>query len=545
MDDPLERNRVRLNMRVRAWAVTPLALLIIFFAWPVSNLLLTGVSDDFLGSIESLRSGALWAAIWFTVWQALASTLLTLVVAAPLSAVMANVEFRGKNAVRALVTLPFVLPTVVVAGAFISLSERTGLEGGPFALRKSAFAIIAAHVFFNVAVVVRTVGGYWSQLSRDDEQAARTLGASPLHAFVTITLRRLRPAIGAALSIVFLFSFTSFGVVLILGGSRYRTLETEIYRFAINRTDFGTAAVLSIVQLLAVVGLVALSLRLRERLPRRNALTRDRARPPETALGRLMTWVVVFGTLCVLLLPVATMVEASLKTDASWTLSHFTSLTERPASMTVTPWRAIVNSVFFACCAAGIAIVIGGWASIVIAFGSRPLSRLTDLAYVLPLGTSAVTLGFGILITFDQWPVDLRQSWIIIPLAQALIAVPFVTRAVAPVLIAIDPHVREAAATLGAHPKRVRRDIDLPIARRALSIGAAFAFAISLGEFGATSFVGRRPDLMTLPLAIGRLLSRPGEVLQGQAMALGVLLMVITVLVLFFVDRSDGSSDII
>ena len=405
-------------------------------------------------------------------------------------------------------------------------------------------AIIAAHIFFNVAVVVRTVGGYWSQLSRDDEHAARTLGSTPAQTFFGITLRRLQPAITAALSIVFLFSFTSFGVVLILGGSRYRTLETEIYRFAINRTDFSTAAVLSVVQLVAVVGLVWITLRLRDRLPKRDSLTVDRARLPRSTRSKWLTRVVVLASLLLLMLPILTLVEASLRVGDDWSFRHFASLNERPASMTVTPLRAAANSVFFAGCAALIAVGIGGWASIAIAFGRRRISRLTDIAYLLPLGTSAVTLGFGILITFDSWPLDIRQSWVIIPLAQALIGVPFVTRAVSPVLSAIDPHVREAAATLGAEPSRVRRDIDLPIAKRAVSIGAAFAFAISLGEFGATSFVGRQPDLMTLPLAIGRLLGRPGETLRGQAMALSVILMVITVTVLLLVDRND-SSDII
>ena len=135
--------------------------------------------------------------------------------------------------------------------------------------------------------------------------------------------------------------------------------------------------------------------------------------------------------------------------------------------------------------------------------------------------------------------LDLRGSWLIIPLTQALIGIPFVTRSVAPVLASIDPTLREAAASMGADPARIRRDIDLPIARRALVVGAGFAFAISLGEFGATSFVGRRPDLMTVPLAIERLLGQPGDVVRGQAMALSVVLMVVTTIVLLVVDRFD------
>ena len=220
---------------------------------------------------------------------------------------------------------------------------------------------------------------------------------------------------------------------------------------------------------------------------------------------------------------------------------HYRALLDRPPFLTVTPWRAVLNSVIFAVIATAIATVVGGWASIAVVYGPNRAARLVDLGYLLPLGTSAVTLGFGILITFDTGIVDIRQSLIIIPLTQALIAIPFVTRAVVPLLRAIDPHLREAAATMGRTPGAIWRTIDLPIARKALLVGAGFAFAISLGEFGATSFVGRRPDLMTVPLAIARLLSQPGDALRGQAMALSVILMVLTIAILLVVDRFDRS----
>ncbi len=458
----------------------------------------------------------------------------------PLTAVLANVSFRGRRVVNALVTVPFVLPTVVVAGAFLATSDRVGLTSGTFALNRSVFAILVAHVFFNVAVVVRTVGTYWSQLSRDDEHAARVLGASAVSAFLQITLRRLRPSLLAASSLVFFFTFTSFGVVLILGGARQRTIETEIFRFAISRTDFATAAVLSVVQLVVVVLLVAVNLRLRGRLATSDRLGK-RLTPTRTTAGRVAVWTTIVVTLGLLAIPIAALVEQSFRSGDGFGLANYLALGDRPPFLTVTPARAILNSVAFAFVAAVLASIMGGWASFGIVYGSKGWSRLLDTAYLLPLGTSAVTLGFGVLITFDTSWYDIRQSWVIIPLTQALIGVPFVTRAIVPVLRAIDPKLREAAASMGASPSRIRRDIDLPIARRALAIGAGFAFAISLGEFGATSFVGRRPEFMTVPLAISRLLSQPGELIRGQAMALSVILMVLTAAVLMVVDRADGS----
>ena len=517
----------------------PLLFLAVFFAWPVGELLVRGlgVAGTSIGAV--LGTGSIRSAIWFTFWQAALSTVLTLLVAFPLTWALSNFTFPGRRVVRAFVAVPFVLPTVVVAGAFIATADRVGLTDGPFALAGSVFAILVAHVFFNVAVVVRTVGSFWSQLSSDDEHAARMLGASTVRTFFTVTLPRLRPAIAAAVAIVFLFTFTSFGVVLILGSSRQRTIETEIFRYAISRTDFGTAAVLSVVQLVTVLVLVVINQRIRGRLTGASRITLDRARPIVGLRQRILVLGAVGVTAALLAVPVVSLIDQSLQSGGGWSLAHYRALADRPPFLTVSPLRAIGNSLFFAAVAALLATTIGGWAAVAIAFSRRSISRAVDLAFLLPLGTSAVTLGFGVLLAFDTGVLDLRQSWIMIPLVQSLVGVPFVTRAVAPVLLAIDPHLREAASSLGAEPRRVLRDIDLPIARRAVTVGAGFAFAVSLGEFGATSFVGRRPDFMTVPLAIARLLSQPGQQIRGQAMALSVILMVLTTAVLLTLDRSD------
>jgi len=290
-----------------------------------------------------------------------------------------------------------------------------------------------------------------------------------------------------------------------------------------------------------VIMLVVVNLRLRATLARGDRLTVDRRVRPHSRRAAALAFVTVAVTLGLLFVPISSLVIDSLTTGSGFGFDHYRALTDRPPFLTVTPLRAIGNSLAFAVLAAGLATGIGGWASIAVVYGRGRFARLLDVAYLLPLGVSAVTLGLGILITFDVGVLDLRRSWVIIPLAQALIAVPFVTRAVVPVLRAIDPRVREAAAMLGASPAQIRRDIDFPIARRALLVGAGFAFAISLGEFGATSFVGRRPDLMTVPLAIARLLSQPGQTIRGQAMALSVILMLVTVTVLLIVDRFDRS----
>ncbi len=529
------------GVRSAGLAALPAAFVLLFFAYPVGTLLARGLGGlDPLG--EVLTSSRFRNVIWFTTWQAALSTLLAGALAMPLTWAIANRRFAGRRLARVLVTVPFVLPTVVVGGAFIALMDRFGLNEGRFRLRHTVLAILLAHAFFNVAVLVRSVGGFWSQLDRRPEEAARTLGASPWRAFVEVTLPRLRASIIAALSVVFLFSFTSFAVILVLGGSFRSTIETEIYRYAVTRGDITTAAALSIVQMVAVVALVLANGWLQRRATGRQGLVADRAVPVQTRRQRIVLGASLSSTALVLGLPLAVLVERSLSTGNGYSLANYRALTERVRLLPISAFDALVNSLAFAIVAAGIALIIGGMASLAIVHGTRSVSRLLDLGMLLPLGTSAVTLGFGVLISLDRGVLDLRGSWWIVPITQSLIAIPFVVRGVVPVLRAINPSMREAAATLGASPGRVRREIDLRIGSRALATGVGFAFAISLGEFGATSFVGRRSDLLTVPLAIQRLLSTPGDVLRGQAMALSVILMIVTTVVVFIGDRLHPSS---
>ena len=512
--------------------VVPAAFLGIFFLYPVGSILVRGLGADGLNRLVELPGRSSFRGVaWFTLWQAVASTVLTVAVALPGAHLLARRRFRGRSLLRAAATVPFVLPTVVVGGAFLALFERLGLDDGPLRLTRTAGAILVAHVFFNVAVVLRTVGTFWEGLDPRAVEQARVLGASPAQAFRWVTWPRLWPAVAAASSIVFLFCFTSFGVVLVLGGPTRATLETEVWRHAVFRGDLASATALALVQLAAVVAMVVVT----NRLQRRRAVAQRVVRrvPPLRASRRLLAAnLALLGV--VLGFPIAVLVERSLtrgRSGGGWggfTLDHYGALADRLSLLPVSALGALRNSLVFAVVAAGLAVVVGGLASVVVVHGRRTLARAFDLGMMLPLGASAVTVGFGMLIALSEPPLDFRSSRWLVPVAHALVGVPFVMRTVVPTLRGIDRRLREAAATLGASPARVRREVDLPIAARALAVGAGFSFAVSLGEFGATSFLPRNPDRMTAPLALFRLLGTPGETLRGQAMALAVVLMVLT-----------------
>ena len=508
--------------RIRwGWLVVagvPLIFIGYFFIYPVGRILGLGLSELNIGAsgLEArlLRVG------WFTVWQASLSTMLTLLIAAPLTWAVATYEFRGRRLATALVTVPFVLPTVVVGTAFLSLG-----------VSESILAILAAHVFFNVAVVVRTVSTLWARIDPRLHESARVLGASEWAVFRSVTLPLLKPAIAAASSIVFLFTFTSFGIVLLLGGFRYATLEVEIYRQAVTLFDLPLAAALAIVQLVGVSAVLYLYSRYQERKSFEWALERGSARQRPTGSSRIWVAIAVIGTLTALSIPLIALVSRSLNT------AFYRGLFQKDA-VVGTPISAVTNSLLIAGVAMLLATVIGVMASAVIAGHRGSLSKWFDLTLMLPLGTSAVTVGFGFIIALG-WPIDLRATIWLIPIAHALIAVPFVVRSTVPSLRALPADWRDAAATLGASPWKVWREIDLPIISRAALVGSAFAFVISLGEFGATSFIAR-PTTPTIPTMIFRLLSRPGQTSFGMAMALSVVLAALTAGIVMWIDRAQA-----
>jgi len=522
-------------------ALIPAAFIGVFFLYPLVTVLMEGLGAAENSFFDVLTDSAVLKVAWFSTWQAIVSTVLTVLAALPVAQVMARYSFRGKALVRAILTIPFVLPTVVVAAALLSLMHRLGLDTGGIRLRHTVWVILIAHVFFNFAVVVRSVSSYWGHLDPAPEEAARMLGASKLRTFSRITLPRIAPSIWAASAIVFLFSFTSFGVILILGGPRRATLDTEIWRYSTQRLEFDVAATLAVVQLCVVVAMLALNsiLQRRRAVGERLGAHRLLTRPARTRRERLWVGSVVGLSLVFIVTPLALLVERSLRTGDGYSFANYRALGDgggRVQALFISPWEAIWNSLMVALVATLIAAFIGLLAALVVVHGARGVATLFDVVFLVPLGTSAVTLGFGFLIALDEAPLDLRSSWLLIPLAHALIGIPFVIRSITPLLRAIDPRQREAAAIAGARPARVGWEVDAPVAWRGLLIGAGFAFAVSLGEFGATAFVAR-PDNPTVPVAIFRLLARPGEAAFGQAMALSVILMFMTGGAVLLIER--------
>jgi thiamine transport system permease protein len=533
-------------------AALPLAFLAVFFVWPVAAIVARGVRPagtwDLSGVTDVLTDPIIRRVAWFTLWQAVASTLLTLALGLPGAALFARYRFVGKRFLWAALVVPFVMPTVVVGIALLGTIGPDGVLG--IDLSGTVWAVLVAHAFFNYAVVVRTVGGFWAGLDPAMGDAARVLGASPWQTFREITWPLLRPAVAAAASIVFLFSFTSFGVVLILGGVRNRTLEVEIYDQTARFLRLDVAAGLALVQLVFVVAALVWFSRTQERraVALRPVSAERTARPVRGWRARTFVAANLAVIVGLLVVPLAVLAVRSLRPPGGgWGTTFYRALTDNPRGSTsfVPPVEAVANSLLFALGATLLAVLLGGLAAWAIA-GRAPRDagerrgggawRWVDTALMIPLGTSAVTVGFGLLITLDEPPLDLRDSLWLIPVAHAVVALPFVVRLVVPAVRAIDPSLREVAAVAGAPPWRVWWEVDLPVVGRAMAAAAGFAFAVSLGEFGATVFLAQ-VDRPTMPVAIYRFLGRPGPLELGQALALSTVLMAVTVVVVMAIDR--------
>ena len=519
---------------VVAWTVAgvgiPAVFVGVFFAYPVVRMI--GLGLDPSAFVEVLSRERTQRLFGLTVGQAALASIICTALGVPIAHVLYRLRFRGQRVLRALVIVPFVLPTVVVGIAFRTLLRDTPLDG-TFA------AILLALVFFNVAVVVRTVGASWEGLDPRQEEAASVLGASPARVFFTVTLPRLLPSIVSAASIVFLFCATAFGVVLVLGGSKFGTIETEIWLLTTQFLDLRAASVLGITQLVVVVALLAVAARARGSAVAQKRASRPRPLRRMDAAPLALTLVIAV----LLAIPLAALLIRSFETRAGWGFGNYAALatTGTRNALVVNVWTALGNSLLIASAATVIALVVGVTASILLS--RRPRRRLWqralelfDGALMLPLGVSAVTVGFGFLIALNTPPLDLRTSPVLIPIAQALIAVPLVIRTVLPVLRSVDPRMRESAAVLGVPPWRVVLDVDLGIGARAILAAGGLSFAVALGEFGATTFLSRA-DRPTLPVVIYRLIGLPGGDNLGMAIAASVLLAAVTVALIALVER--------
>lgn len=543
------------NIRFFFWLPAFLFLLIFFF-YPLTKIITLTFDLSTLFNENNLRITN--RALRFTFYQATLSTILTFALGLPSAVLFSRFTFYGKSFLRAITAVPFMLPTVVVAAAFNSLLGSRGLFSFIFPLSSffenlqpetfNFLLILLAHVFYNTTIVIRIVGNALSQLDSQFESSARLLGANTFNVWRYITVPLLKPALFASALLVFMFNFTSFGVILLLGGSNFSTLEVEIYIRALQLPNLNLAAMLSVIQLFFTLIFSILYTRIINQVNTQTNPQFSNSRPPKTLRERIFVFTVYCSLFTFFLLPLLSLPIRSLtrleadraqrdQIQYGFTTDYYQELfiNRRNSLFYVPPIQATINSLTYAGITVLFSLALGYPVAIALAKPTK-LEKFLDPLLLLPLGSSAVMLGLGFIISFGR----LISSPLFVPIAHTLIALPFVIRTLQPAIKSIPEKLRQAASTLGASPLKVWQTIDFPILSRATLTAATFAFTISLGEFGATLLINR-PEYPTIPIAIQRFLSQPGGLNYGQAMAMATLLMVLTAASILLIELDETS----
>lgn len=524
-------------MRLSKLAVLiPIAFLVFFFYVPLISIIKTGLWDNgpTLKYIASVLSNAYHRrVILFTIAQAVASTLLTLILGLPGAYIFAKYDFPGKGLLKAVLTVPFVMPSVMVALGYILLFGKSGfitqLIGRDLGVLYSWKAILLAHAFYNFPIVIRMVSSLWQRVNPHYEEMAMALGAKGWKLFWRVTLPLISPAIFASAMLTFVFCFLSFSIPLILSGYQYATIEVDIFTSIMVLLDFKTGSALAIIQIALSMLFMYFYLKSLDAYAKREEqriLQKPRNFTKRDILSVKGLLIGLYSILVLLLIiaPLIAVIYDSLQFNGEWSLEWYRRIfsAEFNPMFGATTLDAIRNSLLFGFSTVVLSVVI----ALPIAYALHRWNfrgkRLFDVLVMLPLASSAITLGLGYIRVFHN--TELYYTAYLIIAAHTVIAYPFVLRAVSTSLKKIRPNLWEAAMSLGANEWKAFLKVELPLALGGMIVGSIFAFAISIAELGATYMLAA-PEYTTMTVAIYRFL---GARQFGSASALAVLLMAIS-----------------
>ncbi|WP_456421985.1 ABC transporter permease [Thermococcus sp.] len=535
-------------MRFRVGYLLPafsLAFLLVFFYLPMADVLKLGLWENgptprYLFSIFN-NSYHRWV-ILFTIGQALASTALTLILGLPGAYIFAKYDFPGKRVIKALLTVPFVMPGVMVALGFILLFGKDGfiahILGRDPGIIYTWKAILLAHAFYNFPVVVRMVSSLWQRVNPHYEEMAKTLGARGFRLFWKVTLPLISPAIFASAMLTFVFCFLSFSVPLILGGYRYVTIEVDIFSTVMTLLDFRTGSALAVVQITLSALFMYLYLRSLDAYSKREE-QRVLQRPRKLGLKDLFSLrgfgIVLYSLLVFIFIvaPLLAIVYDSLLVNGHMGLENYRRVfsTEYNPMFGVSTLGAIRNSLLFGFTTVVISVLVALPLAYLLNRWDFRGKRVIDVMVMLPLASSPVTVALGYIMAFQSTP--LYYTFWIVAIVHSIIAYPFVFRSLSTGLSKIKRNLREAALTLGANEWRAFLKVELPLALGSLVVGAVFAFAMSIAELGATYMLAT-PEYTTMTIAVYKFL---GARQFGPASALAVLLMVVSAVGFIVIER--------
>ncbi len=542
--------------------VFPLLFIGLFFFFPLFSILREGLTDEngrfTVKQVLSIITDVYYLRIiLFTVEQALLSTIASILLGLPGAYLLAGYEFRGKSIIKAITTVPFVLPSIIVVLGFVIFFGNSGmlnrflqpafhLNEPPLKILYSMKAIILAHTFYNFPICIRLVSAVWSRINPNIERAARSLGAKGFTLFRTAILPQIMPGILASAALIFIFCFTSFAVILVLGGGpRFTTIEVEIYRLAKVSIDFNQASALAIWEAIFTVIFMFVYIKLQHRVSFAEKVVLRYERPRLSSLLRspygpavILYLALVFALIITPMLAAvhySFLQKSSRASEFSYTLKWYNLIltNARERAIAVSYGAVIKNSLFFGFMTVLFSLPVGTAIAYLTSRKKVRFGGILESAVMLPLGISTIMLGLGYIRINQTLPFEITGKWYAIACAHTVIAYPFVIRSTSAVFEKISLSIIQAASSLGANRWKTFWRIELPMIKSGIIAGATFAFAISIGEINATLML-YSPNLTTLPIAIYRLISSYN---YFAACALGTILMTICFIVFFIIDR--------
>lgn len=527
---PIRRKNLKATSRVKSSLGLPLFIFVGFLSFaliaPLVALIARGLSSGGLVKFwETLTDSYHLDKLQWSLSSALITVLLCSVLGLPVAWMLARFRFMGKTLILRVLLLPFVVPTPVAGMGLLALFGPKGMTG--LHLQETATLVIIGNLFYNFALAVRFFYGGILRIDRRLLEAARILAGTK--GMFKILLPLLLPSVGAASSLIFLYSFTSFGLPLLLGGEKFATLEVDIYTLVSYQLELNAASALVVLQLLITLAATLLYARFgRQFATLRNPLPLE-AKPARTWLERLGLGLCLAFILGLSLAPLLAVVLRSFWGSDGFTLRFYAGLLSSDANTSFA--LALRNSLFFGLGTLVFSLVMGLLAALSIFSATGKLRHILDASSLLPLMVSPISVSVGYLLLYP----GLNAGLVLMFSAYTLLAYPLVTRAILPALRSISPHVLEAGRMLGLNSRQMFWRITFPLLKPALRTGSAFALATALGEFAAT-LVLQRPEWGSLTLGIYEKLGRPGPQNLGEAMALSSVLLLLTVLCFSAID---------
>jgi len=486
----------------------------------------------FLGSKEVISLGKnsiILRITLFTLKQAFFSVLLSLAIGLPGAWLIGT----GKSPLlRTLSSIPFAIPSILTVLGFVLFFGNSGwlnrliftLFGiTPLRILYKPEAVILAHAFLNFPLVIRLVGDGLTRARKAYAPTAASLGASPSVTAFTVILPLALPSLMSSALLVFLYSFTSFAVVLVLGGGpASTTLSVEIYRYARIFLNYPNACALAFVEtLIAIIAFMAYLVFGKKSLGIKiDTQIRIYDDKKHNLVSKIIT-IVYFGFMAIFVLgPILSIFIESFLYRPSRSASMLLSLTWwRNLGETCFPafFRSLVLAFFSASLACAISFFGAGTVKLLEGQGKVFSASLFRFLAAAPLVSSGIVLGLGWLIVYGRSVSSFPLALLAL---HALIALPFAFNSISEGFRSLPENILNAALVSGASPLRMFLTTALPLSLPRIRSAWGFAAALSLGELNAVMMLGIQ-DWETLPLYIYRAV---GAYRYGNACAAGSLL---------------------